>query len=241
MDFRFNDEQRALKDLVRRFVEKEMPKEKVAEWDAQEQFPEQLLEKMAEIGLMGATVSEEFGGTGGGVMEEVIVLEELARHSSTVALAYGMDVCFGAVTIAHHGTESQRQEFLPKFVSGKCHFALSMTEPDGGTDILGSTKTVAREDGDYFVITGAKVYTTGLSFATHIFVVARTSKDANKPSNGLTVFSYREIRPEWFLAKLTSWGRAFFTPMRSRIKVHGYTRAWSSARWIGAGTLFWRP
>lgn len=209
MDFRFNDEQRALQDLVRKFVEKEMPKERVAEWDKQGQFPEHLLEKMAAIGLMGATVSEEFGGTGGGVMEEVIVLEELARHSSSVALAYGMDVCFGAVTIAHHGTEEQRQEFLPKFVNGKCHFALSMTEPDGGTDILGSTKTVAREDGDHFVITGAKVYTTGLSFATHVFVVARTSKDPNKPSNGLTVFLVPKDTPGMVFSKIDKLGSRF--------------------------------
>ena len=180
MDFRFTDDQRALQDLVRRFVEKEMPKERVAEWDKNEEFPTDLLDKMAEIGLMGATISEEYGGTGGGVMEEVIVIEELSRHSSTVALAYGLDVCFGAVTLERHGTDEQRREFLPKLASGQCHFALSMTEPDGGTDILGSTKTVARQDGDHFVINGSKVYTTGINIASHVFVVVRTDKDPSR-------------------------------------------------------------
>ena len=209
MDFQFNEEQRALQDLVRRFVEKEMPKERVAEWDKQEEFPEALLDKMAEIGLMGATISEEYGGTGGGVMEEVIVLEELARHSSTVALAYGLDVCFGAVTLERHGTQAQRKEFLPKLASGACHFALSMTEPDGGTDILGATKTVAREDGDYFVINGAKVYTTGINIASHVFIVVRTGKDPIKPSHGLTVFLVPKDTPGIHYNKIAKLGSRF--------------------------------
>lgn len=209
MDFRFNDEQRALQDVVRRFVEKEMPKEKVAEWDKKEEFPETLLAKMAEIGLMGATISEEYGGTGGGVMEEVIVLEELSRHSSTVALAYGLDVCFGAVTLERHGSDAQRKEFLPKLASGACHFALSMTEPDGGTDILGATKTVAREDGDYFVINGSKVYTTGINIANYVFVVARTGKDPIKPSLGLSVFLIPKDTPGIRYDKITKLGSRF--------------------------------
>ena len=209
MDFRFTDDQRALQDTVRRFVEKEMPKERVAEWDKNEEFPQDLLTKMADIGLMGATISEEYGGTGGGAMEEVIILEELARHSSTVALAYGLDVCFGAVTLERHGTDEQRRDFLPKLASGECHFALSMTEPDGGTDILGATKTVAREDGDHFVINGAKIYTTGINIASFMFVVARTDKDANKPSHGLTVFLVHKDTPGIRYSKIVKLGSRF--------------------------------
>ena len=221
MDFRFSDDQRALQDMVRRFVQKEMPKERVAEWDKNEEFPTDLLDKMAEIGLMGATVPEEYGGTGGGVMEEVIVLEELSRHSSTVALAYGLDVCFGAVTIERHGTEEQRREFLPKLASGQCHFALSMTEPDGGTDILGATKTVAREDGDHFIINGAKVYTTGINIASHVFVVVRTDKDPNKPSHGLTVFLLPKDTPGIKYSKIVKMGSKF---------LHSYEVAYQDVR-----------
>src|SRR5690606_37915304 len=96
MDFNFTEDQNALRDLVRRFVEREMSKEAVAGWDRDSAFPQSLLDKMAEVGLMGASIPEEYGGSGGGVMEETIVLEEIARHSSTVALAYGLDVSFGA-------------------------------------------------------------------------------------------------------------------------------------------------
>ena len=209
MDFRFNDDQLALQEMVRRFVEKEMPKERVAEWDKKEEFPQDLLGKMAAVGLMGATVSEEYGGTGGGAMEEVIILEELSRHSSTVALAYGLDVCFGAVTLERHGTDQQRREFLPKLASGECHFALSMTEPDGGTDILGATKTVAREDGDHFIINGAKIYTTGINIASYIFVVVRTDKDTNKPSHGLTVFLVHKDTPGIQYSKIVKLGSRF--------------------------------
>ena len=214
MRFDFTDEQRALRDLMQRFVAKEMPKDAVGAWDQQGEYPEPLLAKMAEIGLMGASIPPEYGGMGGGVMEEVIVLEELARHSSTVALGYGLDACFGAVTILRHGTPAQRAEFLPQIASGTCHFALSLTEPDGGTDILGAMKTVAREDGDSFVIKGSKIYTSGLNIATHIFVVARTESDPNKPSYGLTVFLVPKTTPGLVYNKIAKLGSRF---------LHSYT------------------
>jgi alkylation response protein AidB-like acyl-CoA dehydrogenase len=209
MEFQLTEDQRALQDAVRRFVEKEMPKRSVAAWDEANEFPRGLLDRMASIGLMGATIPEAYGGSGGGVMEEVIVLEELARHSSSVALAYGMDVCFGAVTILRHGTDAQRAEFLPRLARGECHFALSLTEPDGGTDILGAMKSTAREDGDHFVVNGAKVYTTGLNIATHVFVVVRTEKDGEKPSSGLTAFLVPVGTPGMTWRKIEKLGSRF--------------------------------
>lgn len=209
MDFEFTGDQKALRDLVRKFVEREMPKEAVAAWDEKNEFPPHLLDKMAEIGLMGASIPEAYGGSGGGVMEETIVLEELARHSSTVALAYGLDVSFGAVTIERHGTEEQRREFLPKIASGELHFALSLTEPDGGTDILGAMKTVAVEDGDSYVINGSKVFTTGINIASWLFVVARTARDPQRLSRGLTVFLVHKDTPGISWKKIEKLGSRF--------------------------------
>lgn len=209
MNFDFTDDQLALRDLARKFVEREMPKDAVAEWDAKGAFPEGLLDKLAEIGLMGASIPEEFGGTGGGVVEETIVIEELARHSSTVALAYGLDVSFGAVTIERHGNEQQKQEFLPRIALGDVHFALSMTEPDGGTDILGAMKTKAVADGDDYVINGAKIWTTGLNIASWLFVVARTERDPAKMSKGLTVFLIPKDTPGITYRKIEKLGSRF--------------------------------
>ncbi len=209
MDFEFTEEQRALRDLVAKFVAREMPKDAVAAWDRDNEFPPALLAKMADVGLMGASIPEQYGGSGGGVMEETIVLEELSRHSSTVALAYGLDVSFGAVTIERHGTEAQKREFLPKIVSGECHFALSMTEPDGGTDILGAMKTHAVEDGDHYVINGAKIFTTGINIASWLFVVARTSRDLDKPSRGLTIFLVHKDQPGISWQKIEKLGSRF--------------------------------
>ncbi|MBO6720069.1 MAG: acyl-CoA dehydrogenase family protein [Rhizobiaceae bacterium] len=209
MDFDFSNDQRALRDLVRKFVEREMPKDAVAKWDKENELPIELLDKMAEIGLMAATLPEEYGGTNGGVVEETIILEEVARHSSTVALAYGLDVCFGAVTLERFGNDEQKAEFLPKLASGELHFALSLTEPGGGTDILGAMKTVAKEDGDDYVINGTKVYTTGLNIASWIFVVARTSRDAEKPSRGLTVFLVHKDTPGISFSKIEKLGSRF--------------------------------
>lgn len=209
MNFEFTDDQKALQALVEKFVEKEMPKAAVARWDSDTEFPDKLLEKLAEVGLMGACIPEEFGGSGGGVMEETIILEALARHSSTVALAYGLDVSFGAVTIKRHGTDAQKREFLPKIVTGECHFALSMTEPDGGTDILNAMKTTAVEDGDDYVINGAKVFTTGLNIASWLFVVARTARDPDKPSRGLTIFLVHKDTPGISWKKIEKLGSRF--------------------------------
>ncbi|MEI6798307.1 MAG: acyl-CoA dehydrogenase family protein [Pseudomonadota bacterium] len=209
MNFDFTEDQLALRDLARKFVEREMPKDAVADWDAKGAFPPDLLDKMAAVGLMGASIPEEYGGTGGGVMEETIVLEELARHSSTVALAYGLDISFGAVTIERHGTAAQKAEFLPKIAVGDVHFALSMTEPDGGTDILGAMKTKAVADGDDFIINGAKIWTTGLNIASWLFVVARTSRNPDRLSQGLTVFLIPKDTPGIVYRKIEKLGSKF--------------------------------
>jgi alkylation response protein AidB-like acyl-CoA dehydrogenase len=209
LNFGFTDDQVALRELVKKFVEREMPKESVATWDAEGVFPPALLDKMAQVGLMGASIPEEFGGTGGGVIEETIILEELARHSSTVALAFGLDVSFGAVTIERHGSDEQKQEFLPKLARGELHFALSMTEPNGGTDILGAMKTSAVADGDHFIINGAKIWTTGLNIASWLFVVARTARDPAKPSHGLTVFLIPKNTPGISFRKIEKLGSKF--------------------------------
>lgn len=209
MDFDFTEDQIALRDLVRKFVEREMPKDAVAQWDAGGTFPEGLLDKMAAVGLMGASIPEEYGGTGGGVMAETIVLEELARHSSTVALAYGLDVSFGAVTIERHGSAEQKAHFLPRIADGRVHFALSMTEPDGGTDILGAMKTHAVADGDDMIINGTKIWTSGLNIASHLFVVARTDKNPEKPSRGLTVFLLPKDTPGLTYRKIEKLGSRF--------------------------------
>ena len=231
MDFEFTPEQRALQDTVRRFVEKEMPKHEVGVWDEKGEMPSGLMDRMAQVGLMGASVSTDYGGTGGGVMEETIILEEIARHSSTVAMAYGMDVCFGAVTLERHGSQEQRDWFLPRLVAGECHFALSMTEPDGGTDILGAMKTTARRDGDDYVINGAKVYTTGLNIASHIFVVARSSRDESKASHGLTVFLIPRDTPGVTYSKIRKLGSWF---------LHSYEVVYENVR-VPASCVIGRP
>lgn len=210
MHFELTEDQRALQDLVRRFVGREISKSAVAAWDEKGEFPLDLLERMADLGLMGVSLPTEFGGTGGGAMEEVIVLEEIARHSSSIAMAYGMTICFGALTIERFGSDAQKAYFLPKLAAGQTHFALSLTEPDGGTDILGAMKTVAREQSDgSYVINGAKVYTTGINIASHIFVVARTARDENKPSHGLTVFLVPKDLPGISFNKIEKLGSRF--------------------------------
>ncbi|MBZ0217722.1 MAG: acyl-CoA dehydrogenase, partial [Fimbriimonadaceae bacterium] len=126
-----------------------------------------------------------------------------------IAMAYGLGASFGATTLERQGTEAQKQEFLTKIASGELRIALSLTEPGGGTDILGAMKSTAVEDGDDYIINGAKVFTTGLNITPWLFVVARTSRDPKKLSHGLTVFLVNKDTPGISWNKIDKLGSRF--------------------------------
>ncbi|MFH1091269.1 MAG: acyl-CoA dehydrogenase family protein [Pseudomonadota bacterium] len=205
MNFEFTDEQKMLRETVRKFVDREMPVEKVREWDNKEITPPDLYKKMAEVGFLGSSIPEEYGGSGGGVIEEAIITEELSVRSSSCAMLYGLAVCFGALTIERQGTKEQKDYFLPRIIKGDVNFALSLTEPYGGTDILGTMRSKAEQDGDFYVINGTKVFTTGASVATHLFVVVRTDR-TEKKSFGLTIFLTPKETPGITLNKIEKLG-----------------------------------
>lgn len=208
MDFGLADGQKILKDTVRKFVEREIPKEKVRQWDKEEEFPVELFKKFADAGFYGVSIPEEYGGSGGSIIDEMIIIEEISRRSSTIGMAYGVNLCFGARTVLLKGNAEQKQEHLPKIVSGENQYALSLTEPHGGTDILGTMRTKAVEDGDHYVINGTKIFTSGANTASHLFVVARTDR-TEKPSFGLTIFLVPKDTPGITMNKIEKLGSRF--------------------------------
>lgn len=187
MDFEFTEEQRMLKDSVRRFCEKELSREVIRKSDEEEEVPLALWSKMADLGWLGIALPEEFGGTGGTIIEQLIIMEELSRHSPALGICFMTTNSFGARTILNNGSEEQKQAFLPKVGRGKVKFCLALTEPGGGTDILGALKTIAETEESELVINGQKTFISDASIADYMILVARTDKTPAKKSKGISL------------------------------------------------------
>ncbi len=187
MDFGLTDEQRAIRDVVRDFVRKECRPEYIRELDEAGVFPTELWQKLADIGLLAGPIPVEYGGSALGLIEECIIVEELARGMFALGTIYQLAAYCGARSIAYFGTEAQKQEFLPKIAQGEIYFAFGITEPGGGTDILSAMKTTAKERDGVFAINGQKLYTSNADQSDYILTVVRTSPIEGKKSHGLSV------------------------------------------------------
>ncbi|MEM2983138.1 MAG: acyl-CoA dehydrogenase family protein, partial [Candidatus Bathyarchaeia archaeon] len=179
MDFEFTEEQKILRDTVRKFVIRECPREVVRAHDEEERFPAELFEKMAALGWMGIPYPERYGGLGGNAIDLTIVLEEIARGMRALATAYYATVVLGGQAIYHGGTEDQKLKYIPLICQGEIKLALSLTEPNAGSD-LASLSTTATVEDDHFLINGQKTFCTLADQAHFIVMAVRTQKDAPK-------------------------------------------------------------
>ncbi len=188
-EFGLSEERKMMIDMLKKFKEKECPKDKIGEWDEENHFPVDVWKKLGDEGILGACFPEEFGGTGGNIVDETLITEELSNSFSAMGLAYLTGVCFGGMSILHYGSEEQKQKYLPKLIAGDWNFALSLTEPGGGTDVLGALKARAVEQPDgSFLANGAKIFTTGLHVANTDIFICRTDDVEGKPAKGMSVF-----------------------------------------------------
>jgi alkylation response protein AidB-like acyl-CoA dehydrogenase len=163
----------ALRESLARFVEREMPRAAAHDWDARNHFPRDVHRKLADLGVLGLTIPEEYGGVGRDIVATMIVIEELSRRSLAVAVPYIMAACYAGMNIEECGTEAQKRDLLPKIVAGDMLFAYGLTEPDAGAD-LASIKTTAVRDGDGLRINGAKRFCSGAGIADYIYALVRT-------------------------------------------------------------------
>jgi alkylation response protein AidB-like acyl-CoA dehydrogenase len=187
MDFDFTEEQEMLRNEMQRFCKKELTREYVRWMDENCDFvPQELWDKLRDIGYFGVNVPEEYGGQGLGVVDAMIMNEELATASVAVLLSVGV-TGLGSSVILHLGTPEQKEKYLPRIANGELRFALGLTEPGGGTDILGAIQTKAVDEGDHWRLNGAKVFITGAHMADYITTVAITDPDA-KRTRGLSTF-----------------------------------------------------
>jgi alkylation response protein AidB-like acyl-CoA dehydrogenase len=171
-----------LRETLRRFIEDHMPRTLAREWDEKNQFPREVFEKLAALGVTGLTVPEEHGGAGVDVVATMVTIEELARRSMAVCSPYIMATCYAGMNLAEVGSEKQKRELLPRVATGEMLFAYGISEPDVGADVS-SVKTTARRDGDSVVVNGAKRFCSGASISDYIYTVARSGDSDNRRSN----------------------------------------------------------
>ncbi|TAK31095.1 MAG: acyl-CoA dehydrogenase [Chloroflexota bacterium] len=185
MQFSFTEEQRMFQRSLHEMLDKVAPSSVIQELDEKEEFPTEIVKKMAEFGLYGVGVPEEYGGSGGGLAEMAIVMEELAYHGACLLYVYAPTVGFCRQAILSFGSEEHKREFLPQIASGKLRMAMGLSEPDHGSDLV-TLETTADLDGDEYVIRGNKIFTTGADNAQYIFTMVRTDKSVS-PSRGISV------------------------------------------------------
>lgn len=189
MDFSLSEEQVAFRDVVRRWVDAECPKDWMRQLEADEEnYPYPLWDKLKEQGFFGIGIPEEWGGLGGDVVMQMIFAREFARTAGGLLWTWGLTSFGGAKTIGAVGSEEQKQRWLPAMAAGNLRVSLSMTEPDGGTDVLGAMKTHAEKVDGGWLLNGAKMWTTGAKAADRLLVLARTDKAVAKKHHGLTTF-----------------------------------------------------
>jgi acyl-CoA dehydrogenase len=206
MDFGFSEEQRMLRDSVRRFMKKECLHDYVRDCSENDRFPHELYDKMVKQGWMGIIFPVEYGGAGLSPIDLAIFFEEAAYAWYAAGVSYFSTVILGGYHILTYGTEDQKRQFIPQIINGQCKLAFALSEPNVGSDAA-AVELFATEDGDSFVVNGTKMFITNAHVADYLVTVTRTKRDVKKKHEGISIFLISTKLPGLQIRPLKQLGR----------------------------------
>lgn len=205
MDFGFTEEQRLLRDSVRKLMAKHATPEYVRRHDRERSYPEDLYQAWIAAGLLALPFPEDYGGAGGSVIDMAIVAEEIAHTSADLVMAYAGNI-FCGLNLVRKASEEQKRTWLPKLFAGQVKFSISMSEPDAGSDI-GAMRTTAVRDGNAWVIDGQKIWASMAGAKNNVInLYVKTDPNAHY-RQGMSLFLVDNDAPGLTLRKLDMLGR----------------------------------
>lgn len=191
-EFEMTEEQRVTVDTIRKFLDKEI-RPHVREWEHNDLYPHDAVAAFKEMGLFGATIPEKFGGLGWDVVTYVLVITELAACWMSLSGVINTHLIMAKV-VENFGTDEQKERWLPKMASGQNRGGLALSEAQGGSDVAGM-RTIARRDGDNYIVNGAKMWITNAEQGNTFLLLAKTDPETDPPHKGISAFVIEKGHP----------------------------------------------
>jgi alkylation response protein AidB-like acyl-CoA dehydrogenase len=201
MEFKLNNEQLEIKRAAREFAEKEFTPELALEYDQKEEFPMALHKKAAQLGFTSMRIPQEYGGQGYGVLEDCIVIEEFCRVDPGLGIATAFGNLMIPDVLLRHGSEEQKNKYIPPLAKGEKIAAAAFTEPEHGSDITRMDST-AKKEGNEWIINGAKEFITNAPIADTFILLCQSDPDAQPSHRGQSLFLAEKGMPGLDVTKL---------------------------------------